>query len=372
MKRLAALLLLAPLAGSAQEDRLPDGLYAEISTPRGVIVCELEFTRAPLTVASFVGLAEGTLGPAPRRPFFDGLKFHRVVANFVIQGGDPLGTGEGGPGYAFPDEFGPGLSHDSAGVLSMANDGPDTNGSQFFITLAPAGRLDFLYSAFGRTVGGLDVLPKVAQGDAMSIRILRVGGAARAFRADDASFGRLLAAAARYRGEREPGPRAHFDDPDRLLPADPPRALYFNYKLNNVERATGVRINARIYAKLAPGPGAATPDAFADALARSLGNDAAGALAVYFADRDEWLLRIGASDASRLTGTAAGRGDLAGGGALLSAEGALLTESRKRAEKYAAQSAAILPKILQTESQRIKASTDAILDCLIEKLVLKQ
>ena len=109
-------------------------------------------------MTNFVGLAEGTLGPSPRKPFFDGLTFHRVVPNFVIQGGDPLGTGEGGPGYMFPDEFSPRLGHGSIGILSMANAGPDTNGSQFFITLAPAGRLDFLHSVFGRTVPGSDVL----------------------------------------------------------------------------------------------------------------------------------------------------------------------------------------------------------------------
>src|SRR5262245_38960765 len=112
MKRLRLLLVLGgfvvslgALHAAESTPALPDGLYAEITTPRGVITCELFFAKTPLTVASFVGLAEGTLGPAPRKPFFNGLKFHRVVPDFVVQGGDPAGTGEGGPGYKFPDEF---------------------------------------------------------------------------------------------------------------------------------------------------------------------------------------------------------------------------------------------------------------------------
>jgi cyclophilin family peptidyl-prolyl cis-trans isomerase len=368
LNRLAGLLLLWPLAAPAQDARLPDGMYAEISTPRGAITCELEFVKAPLAVTSFVGLAEGTLGPAPRKRFFDGLRFHRVVPNFVIQGGDPLGTGEGGPGYTFPDEFGPGLSHDSAGVLSMANDGPDTNGSQFFITLVPAGRLNYLYSVFGRAVRGLDVLPKVVQGDAMRVRIVRIGAAAWAFRADDAAFRERSAKAPKYGDEKEPGPRAHFDDPDRLLPADPPRALYFNFKLNNVERATGARINARLFARFVPRPGTGTPAAFADQLARSLGNDRNGALAIYYADKDDWILRVGRSQVGRFTGLAGDPQELAANGSLAAAERDFLAESRKRSARYAAQSAAILPKNLQSASQTIKTSVDAVLDGLIEKI----
>jgi cyclophilin family peptidyl-prolyl cis-trans isomerase len=343
-------------------------MYAEISTPRGIVTCELEFTKAPLTVTSFVGLAEGTLGPGPRKPFFDGLRFHRVVPGFVIQGGDPLGTGEGGPGYTFPDEFSPGLSHDSVGVLSMANDGPDTNGSQFFVTLAPAGRLDYLYSVFGRTVRGLDVLPKVVQGDAMRVRILRIGAAAQAFRTDEASFRERLARTPRYGSEKEPGPKAHFDDPDKLLPADPPRALNFNFKLNNVERATGTRITARVFSRFAPGPGAGTPGAFADGLARALGDDDNGALAIYFADKDEWVLWVGKSLVTRFTGLPGNPQELIASGSLMKAKTAFLAESRRRAAKYAAQSASILPNILQNDARRIKFSVDAMLDGLIGKL----
>jgi cyclophilin family peptidyl-prolyl cis-trans isomerase len=230
-----------------------EGLYAEITTPRGVVTCELYFEKTPLTVASFVGLAEGTLGPAPRKPFFNGLTFHRVVPDFVIQGGDPTATGDGGPGYTFADEFVPGLRHDAAGILSMANDGPDTNGSQFFLTLRETNRLNYLHSVFGRVVRGLEILPRVQQGDKMSVRIIRAGEAARAFRADEAAFSAPAAKAKKYSAAPQPGPAAHFDDPDKLLPADPPRAKNFNYKLANLERATGLRIVARLFARTSAG-----------------------------------------------------------------------------------------------------------------------
>src|SRR5687768_13373297 len=209
------------------------GLYAEIGTPHGPVTCELFYQQAPLTVASFVGLAEGKLGPAPRKPFFNGLTFHRVVSDFVVQGGDPTATGDGGPGYAFPDEFVAGLRHDAAGVLSMANDGPDTNGSQFFLTLRETNRLNYLHSVFGRVVRGLEVLPRIQQGDAMTVKIVRVGAAAHAFRVDDAMFAALSAKGKKYSAAREPGPTAHFHDPDQLLPAEPPRAKNFNFKLAN-------------------------------------------------------------------------------------------------------------------------------------------
>src|SRR5688572_25813067 len=207
--------------GAKNSGALADGLYAEVTTPRGAFTCELHFQKTPLTVASFVGLAEGTLGPAPRKPFFDGLKFHRVVPDFVVQGGDPTGTGDGGPGYSFHDEFLPGLRHDAAGVLSMANDGPDTNGSQFFVTLRETNRLNYLHSVFGCVVKGLDVLPLIQAGDTMSVRIVRVGNSAKAFRADDAAFSSLAGKAKKFVGSAAPGPTAHFDDSEQLLPSEP-------------------------------------------------------------------------------------------------------------------------------------------------------
>jgi peptidyl-prolyl cis-trans isomerase A (cyclophilin A) len=146
------------------------GTYARFETSEGEFLVRLFDKEAPRTVANFVGLAEGTrewIHPATRQkvtaPFYDGLVFHRVIAGFVIQGGDPLGNGTGGPGYRFADEFHPALRHDRAGILSMANAGPDTNGSQFFITLAPTPHLDDRHSVFGVVVEGLDVVERIGQ-----------------------------------------------------------------------------------------------------------------------------------------------------------------------------------------------------------------
>jgi len=166
-----------------QAERAP-GLYAEIKTNRGTIVCKLAHEKAPVTVGNFVGLAESTL-PHNRGEgkFFDGLTFHRVVPQFVIQGGCPLGNGTGSPGYKFPDEFHPDLRHDGAGILSMANSGPHSNGSQFFITLSATPHLDDRHSVFGKVVEGMDVVQSVQAGDKMeSVRILRVGPEAESFK----------------------------------------------------------------------------------------------------------------------------------------------------------------------------------------------
>ena len=164
-----------------------NGLYADMVTNKGKIRIKLEFKKTPLTVANFVGLAEGTKNSSRNKgvKFYDGLTFHRVIDNFMIQGGDPLGTGRGGPGYKFPDEFDPSLKHDSPGILSMANSGPNTNGSQFFITHKATPWLNGKHTVFGKVVAGLDVVNKIEKGDKIiSITIIRNGTEARQFQAN--------------------------------------------------------------------------------------------------------------------------------------------------------------------------------------------
>jgi cyclophilin family peptidyl-prolyl cis-trans isomerase len=189
---------LATVVNAAEEKKpLPDGLYAEMETSKGNIVLFLEFEKTPLTVANFVGLAEGakdysTDGEPPKaqgKPFYDGLRFHRVIPNFMIQGGDPQGTGNGGPGYRFRNEIVPSLKHGGPGILSMANAGPDTNGSQFFITHKDTPWLDGKHTVFGHVVEGQDVVNKIVQGDTIkTVKIIRVGDKAKAFKGDEADF----------------------------------------------------------------------------------------------------------------------------------------------------------------------------------------
>jgi cyclophilin family peptidyl-prolyl cis-trans isomerase len=145
-------------------------VYAHFETTLGNFTAELFESKTPKTVANFAGLAEGSkewkhpkTGEKSTKPFYDGIIFHRVIDGFVIQGGDPLGQGYGGPGYQFEDEFHPDLRHDRVGILSMANAGPNTNGSQFFITLGPTPHLDRRHSVFGVVVEGLDVVEKIGK-----------------------------------------------------------------------------------------------------------------------------------------------------------------------------------------------------------------
>ena len=165
---------------------LSDGLYADIETSKGNIVMQLYFEQVPTTVSNFVALAEGNHPVVDEKlsgkPYYDGLKFHRVIENFMIQGGDPTGTGSGGPGYQFDDEFSPDLKHDGPGVLSMANAGPGTNGSQFFITHVETPWLDGKHSIFGKVTSGQDIVDKIEQEDIIkNVKIIRVGKSAKNF-----------------------------------------------------------------------------------------------------------------------------------------------------------------------------------------------
>ena len=193
------LLFAAADTGNAQtgDAALGEGLFARISTSRGDIVICLEYQKVPMTVCNFVALAEGRMTVTGNRPFYNGLGFHRVISNFMIQGGDPVGNGSGGPGYRFPDEIDPDLRHDSPGVLSMANAGPNTNGSQFFITHVATPWLDGKHTVFGKVVMGQNVVNAVRQGDKIErISIIRNGQQANAFRADQAAFDALVRNAA--------------------------------------------------------------------------------------------------------------------------------------------------------------------------------
>ena len=169
---------------------MQDGIYAKIATEKGEILIKLTYEKTPGTVGNFVALAEGNLENKAKpqgTPYYNGLKFHRVIPDFMIQGGDPQGTGSGGPGYDFEDEFHSDLRHDAPGVLSMANSGPASNGSQFFITHVATPWLDGKHTVFGNVVEGQDVVDSVAQGDTMQkVEIIRVGEEAENWNAVEA------------------------------------------------------------------------------------------------------------------------------------------------------------------------------------------
>jgi len=207
--QLVAGVLLTEANLSAANEALGDGLFARINTSRGDIVVRLEFELTPLTVINFVALAEGSMNVTAGRPFYDGLVFHRVIADFMIQSGCPQGTGTGGPGYRFPCEIVPELRHDGPGILSMANAGPGTNGSQFFITHVATPWLDGGHTVFGRVVEGQQVVDSIRQGDMINtVRIIRNGVAANQFQANQAAFYGAFAeltavAAERARAQRD-------------------------------------------------------------------------------------------------------------------------------------------------------------------------
>ena len=186
----ALLIIFSLLFSSLSFAAIDDGIYALIKTNKGDIIVELAYEKVPLTVINFIALSEGSKksNKDPGIPFYDGISFHRVIDDFMIQGGDPQGDGRGGPGYQFFDEFSD-LKHDQPGVLSMANSGPNTNGSQFFITHIPTPWLDGKHSVFGLVAEGMSVVNSIEQGDIIeNISIQRIGDQANQFIANEASF----------------------------------------------------------------------------------------------------------------------------------------------------------------------------------------
>ncbi|KAA1246475.1 peptidylprolyl isomerase [Aquimarina sp. RZ0] len=223
MKKLNLLLLaIIALTFSNCEEKYPDledGIYAEIITNKGTAIAKLYHEDTPLTVANFVSLAEGTNTMVDStyqgKKYYNGIIFHRVIKDFMIQTGDPLGTGTGDPGYKFPDEFVDSLTHKSKGILSMANSGPETNGSQFFITLAPTPHLNGRHTVFGEIVSGQEVVDSIGAvkttkpGDKpetevkmQEVNIIRKGKSAKAFDAKT-TFDEKLKALAEEKAEKE-------------------------------------------------------------------------------------------------------------------------------------------------------------------------
>ncbi|MDX2360454.1 MAG: peptidylprolyl isomerase [Crocinitomicaceae bacterium] len=212
MTLLSLVLVTSAFAGEGKKDKKPKlepGMYAQFTTTKGEILIQLEFEKTPMTVASFVGLAEGNFTVNDTTvydaPFYDGLKFHRVIPDFMVQGGDPLGTGSGGPDHRFNDEIVDGLSHTGPGILSMANSGPNTNGSQFFITHKATPWLDGKHTVFGHVISGQDVVNAIEQGDEIiSIEIIRKGKTAKKWKASEqyaAIMGEIDAERARQEAE---------------------------------------------------------------------------------------------------------------------------------------------------------------------------
>jgi len=185
---------------NAGAQNLGDGIFAQIKTNRGEIIVRLEYEKTPLTVCNFIALAEGSMNSHKGKRYYDGLTFHRVISkangdgqDFMIQGGCPQGNGRGGPGYQFPDEIDSSLKHDKPGVLSMANAGPGTNGSQFFITIVPTPHLDGRHTVFGYVVRGQDIVNDTRKGDKIEkISIIRNGQKAKDFKADQENFDAML------------------------------------------------------------------------------------------------------------------------------------------------------------------------------------
>lgn len=211
-----------------------DGLYATINTNKGAIVLQLDFEKTPITVANFISLAQGknefvTEQKLKGKPFFDGLKFHRVINDFMIQGGDPQGTGAGGPGYSFKDEFISDLKFDKGGILAMANSGPKTNGSQFFITHKETPWLNGKHTIFGHVVQGMDVVNSIVQDDVIkNISITQKGKEAKKFKAEKVFANYYNNKAEEERKEAEAKAEAERIQKEKMAALIAEKAAYFN------------------------------------------------------------------------------------------------------------------------------------------------
>jgi hypothetical protein len=229
--------------------------------------------------------------------------------------------------------------------------------------------LNYLHSVFGRVVRGLDVLPHIKQGDAMTVKIVRLGRAARAFQSNQPALAALSAKTKTFTGSIEPGPAAHFHDPDQLLPTDPPRAKNFNIKLANLQRATGLRIVTRLAAKSPPAAEDAQPGAYMRALAAKLGVAQNGVLVTYFADEDDWRVWIGDNLTSRFVGRPGTAKEFTESGAMHEVKEAFLKTALSAGEAdYVRQQKTSAPDKQPPPAQKLKLQTYALLDALILKL----
>jgi cyclophilin family peptidyl-prolyl cis-trans isomerase len=288
--KLIVLLLLTASFGFAQKAKKPlakpvaktavkpvaksqDGIFAEFETSKGKIVVQLEYQKAPITVANFVALVEGNHPyvsdeKLKGKPFFNGLKFHRVIKDFMIQGGDPAGNGSGGPGYSFKDEIVPEFKFDKAGILAMANSGPATNGSQFFITHKETPWLTGKHTIFGYVTVGQDVVNAIAQDDLMTkVSIVRKGAAAKAFNAvkvfsdyfankaeDDKKMAEEQAAAKAKQAEEQAAAKKLYDE--KIAPVKAKKVAY----LSDMRSAATVSPTGVAFKSLIPGNGVKPAD----------------------------------------------------------------------------------------------------------------
>jgi cyclophilin family peptidyl-prolyl cis-trans isomerase len=237
-----ALMVTTAFHAKTKKPKLEPGIYAEITTTKGVMLLKLEHVKTPMTVANFVGLAEGKFTVSDTikydKPFYDGLKFHRVIANFMVQGGDPDGNGSGGPEYRFYDEIDPSLVHDTAGILSMANSGPATNGSQFFITHKETPWLNGKHTIFGHIVSGYDVINKIEQNDVMqTVKIIRVGKEARKWNATEV-FNDIYSKLKKIDEEKEIASKKEEEERNKYITEikDMPEAEYTKFMLEDIKK----------------------------------------------------------------------------------------------------------------------------------------